>query len=45
MRIITEEDATSVGVLEVVGSDKLYNKSQATALKRKREDEKTTEEV
>jgi hypothetical protein len=78
VRIITEEDATSVGVLEVVGSDKLYNKSQATALakkscsagdvpmlceydessssgrsvkrylplvKRKREDEKTTEEV
>jgi hypothetical protein len=35
VRIITEEDATTLGVLEVVGSDKLYNKSQATALAKK----------
>ena len=35
MKIITEEDAHTLGVVEVVGSGKLYNKSQATALAKK----------
>ena len=35
MKIITEDDAPNLGVVEVVGSGKLYNKSQATALAKK----------
>lgn len=35
MKVITEDDAPFIGVVEVVGSGKLYNKSQATALAKK----------